>query len=191
MIIGDKNTFALESNINEALNEKSLIGIGYFVIYIDNERYGVFEDDATALACSYDEVLNRVQRRGMHISPFSMNSSAINIAKAVYTSLYSEPQSDYFGIPHESFLDIVYSNHLVWAPDGDEAFDDGSYILQFDIDNEVRLIGFKSSENGLIKVKDIILESKRFYSILEKWLEEFNTERTKKLKTNKSKRLKN
>ena len=37
----------------------------------------------------------------------------------------------------------------MWAPDGDEPFDDASYVLQFDVKDRVRLIAFKSSEGYL------------------------------------------
>jgi hypothetical protein len=43
--------------------------------------------------------------------------------------------------------DMIYSRHILWAPDGDAAFDDGSYILQFDVDERVRLIAFKGRQD--------------------------------------------
>ncbi len=44
---------------------------------------------------------------------------------------------------------MVWDSKLMWAPDGDEAFDDGSYVLQIDSGSLVRLIGFKGTSGGL------------------------------------------
>jgi hypothetical protein len=68
---------------------------------------------------------------------------------------------------------------LVWAPDGDEAFDDGSYVLQFDVENRVRLIGFKSDDTDRYDpatLKDIWLSSDDFYSVLSRWRDAFEAE---------------
>jgi hypothetical protein len=45
------------------------------------------------------------------------------------------------------FTKTLHSNSLVWAPDGDEAFDDSSNVLQFDIADPVRLIAFKRPDS--------------------------------------------
>jgi hypothetical protein len=44
-------------------------GLGYFVINILGQSYGIKEEDATALACSYEEVLRRIHDRGKHTLP--------------------------------------------------------------------------------------------------------------------------
>ena len=48
---------------------------------------------------------------------------------------------------------------LVSAPDGDEAFDDGSYVLQFDVGDRVRLIAFKRPDQlvDLASVRAVFL----------------------------------
>ena len=38
---------------------------------------------------------------------------------------------------------------IVWAPDGDEAFDDGSYVLQVESGDQVRLIAFVGTPDFL------------------------------------------
>ncbi len=70
-----------------------------------------------------------------------------------------------------SFSDLAYSNDLLWAPDGDETFDDGSYILQFDLGDRVRLIAFKRSENGLhdpFTLRDVWISAEGYSRVLER-----------------------
>jgi hypothetical protein len=113
MIVGDTGTFAIESGMLQSYSRPSLRALGLFVIHVGGLRYGVSESAATLMANSFEEVRNRIARRGLHAAPFS-----------------DEPD-------------------LCWASDGDEAFDDGSYILPFDLRERVRLIAFKCGENGL------------------------------------------
>jgi len=68
----------------------------------------------------------------------------------------------------------------VWAPDGDKAFDDWSHVLQFDVGERVRLIAFKSSEQGYHHAPDTLadawLEAEEFYRVLEEWRSAFVAE---------------
>ncbi|HEV3416160.1 MAG TPA: hypothetical protein VG056_05085, partial [Pirellulales bacterium] len=71
------------------------------------------------------------------------------------------------------------SNRIVWAPDGDEAFDDGSYVLQFDVRDDVRLIAFKSGgsdRHDPTALSDVRLPTDDFYLILQRWHDAFEAE---------------
>ena len=68
MITGNINTFAIESIITQAYERLSFRALGCFVIHIEGLRYGVYETDASMLACSYDEVKRRLADRGSHIA---------------------------------------------------------------------------------------------------------------------------
>jgi len=178
MIIGDPLVFAIESNITEAYQNPSLRGLGNFVIYIKNKRYGVFTPDATALGCSFDAVLNRIVNRGKHIASFSMEADPEKIANFVINALYNEnPEGKYyFGLSFKKLANVIYENNLLWAPDGDEAFDDGSFILQFDVGSMVRLIGFKFNDNYICdstSLSDLWIASDEFYNTLQVWHEKF------------------
>ena len=76
------------------------------------------------------------------------------------------------------FTKTLYSKSLVWAPDGDEAFDDGSYVLQFDVGDRVRLIAFKRPESLVdpTSVREVWLSSDTFYSTLREWRNTFLAE---------------
>lgn len=178
MIIGNKSKFAIESIITEAYERLSFRALGYFVIYVDNIKYGVDRPDASLLACSFDEVENRLLKRGLHTAPFSTELSANKIADAVCKSIYSEEQENeyFFEIPRDNFYDIIVANKLIWVPDGDEAFDDGSHILHFDVENKVRLVGFKRYGNDISNLTDIWLNADEFYTILQLWLDTFKSE---------------
>jgi len=71
------------------------------------------------------------------------------------------------------------SGHLLWIPDGDEAFDDGSHVLQFDLNDRVRLVGFKRQEEELYdrnSLVDLWLPSDAFYGTLTSWNSAFDRE---------------
>lgn len=180
MIIGNTSEFAIESQITQAYERLSFRALGFFVIYVGGRCYGRRSADSTMLACSYDEVERRIANRGAHIAPFASNPDAGKIARAFRDALYGEmPQPSYFGIPLGKFRDTLHSNRIMWAPDGDQAFDDGSYVLQFDLQNRVRLIAFKStlgSENAPQALTEIFLSDERFYGVLKEWHDSFETE---------------
>jgi hypothetical protein len=181
MIIGDESSFAIESTITHAYAQLSLRALGFFVIHIGGRCYGVRSPDATMLACSLGEVEDRIARRGKHTAPFAAGETAGEIADAYRDAIYApEPGSQtYFGIPRSEFRRIIHSNHLIWAPDGDEAFDDGSHVLHFDVGHRVRLIGFKCIEgyhHDPSTLSDKWLDADVFYGTLDRWRNAFAAE---------------
>jgi hypothetical protein len=180
VIIGDPSVFAIESGITSAYERLSFRALGFFVIHVGDRRYGVYAPQSTMLACSFDEVERRIADRGGHTAPFSAEFDAGKIAHAFRNAMYSgEPDKIFFGIPLPEFRELLFSNHLVWAPDGDQAFDDGSYVLQFDVKERVRLIAFKMSEDYLHDRNarsDVWLKADTFYDVLERWHNAFESE---------------
>ena len=200
MLVGDPSKFAIESSISIAYEELGARALGFFVIHIGGRRYGVHEPDASWLACSFDEVERRLAERGTHTAPFSSEPDAGKIADAQYDARYAPDQEDewFFGIPHSEFNDSFYSKNLAWSP-GDEEFDDESSVFHFDIEDRVRLIGFRlkrceedyphdlkipSSYKGEFHryqhdpetLSDIWLEAEKFYKVLADWRNAFEAE---------------
>lgn len=186
MIIGNDSIFAIESYVKQAYERLSFRALGFFVIYVGGHCYGVREPDATFLACSFNEVVNRISRRGRHIAPFINERNAGKIVEAVRNAKYAPhmEHATFFGIPEPEFRDIINSNQLEWVPDGDSAFDDSSSILHFDVDDRVRLIAFKATSSGGNghyapgSLKDQWLDADEFYSILQRWRDAFEAEWT-------------
>lgn len=173
MIVGNLSNFAIESAITEAYERRSLRALGFFAVYVSGRCYGKRLPDSTMLACSFDEAERRIAERGGHTAPFATELDGGKIADAFRSAFYGEKQREtYFGIPESEFSDVISSNRIVWAPDGDEAFDDGSYILQFDIQDQVRLIAFKSGQDSLYDpatLTDAWLAADQFYDVLQRW----------------------
>ncbi len=175
MTVGDPSVFAIESGITKAYERLTFRALGFFVIHVAGRRYGVYAPAATMLACSFDEVGRRVGRRGKHIVPFPADSDAGEIADAFRSAVYGEePDARYLGIPTDEFRRLFYpeSSSLMWAPDGDEAFDDGSFVLHFDVQDRVRLIAFRSSEDYLHNpgtLRDVWLPADEFYGVQNDW----------------------
>lgn len=175
MIIGSPDRFAIESTITQAFEQPSQLALGYFILHVAGQAYGVRAEDATLLACSFDEVRDRVVRRGAHSAPGIQTLDATSIAdRFIRSYLRGEIDGDEtFGEPQ---LQVLFQSHVKWAPDGDEAFDDGSYVFQFDIDDQTRLVAFRNEEHGVEDVSEIWLPADEFYSILSRWLAAFEDE---------------
>ena len=181
MIIGDPAVFAIESGITEAYLRPSLMALGYFVIHVSGKRFGVKRPDATLLACSFDEVGKRIAERGSHTAPFPFDMNAAKIANAFIRAGYAihDESEHFFEMPSPQFRNAITTRNLEWAPDGDTAFDDGSYVLQFDNEDTVRLIAYVSTPNYLHDpetLRDVSLNSEDFYEILQNWRDLFENE---------------
>jgi hypothetical protein len=110
-----------------------------------------------------------------------MEADAGSVASAFRRAAYGEREEDglFFGMGAAQFRDAIYSNHLVWAPDGDEAFDDGSYVLQVESQDQVRLIAFLGTPDFLYdpnSLRDLRLSGDEFYTVLRDWHDGFNDE---------------
>ena len=152
MLIGDPATFAIESAIAEAYERLSFRALGYFVVHIHGVAFGVREPHATMLACARDRVEQRLRFRGNHRLVLPMEVDAVALASAVEVALFGSEGDDWRGLGY-SALDLrerLSDCEIVWAPGGDEEWDDGSRIVQLDVDQQVRLIGFKSPE-GVVR----------------------------------------
>lgn len=173
---GYKYILAIESSITCAYKQESLLALGYFLIHVGGEQFGVKSSDATLLASSFNAVQMRIAHKGAHRAPQLAAASADEISRSVMQALYwrNPGTRRYFGMPHERYANSLHHNNLIWAPDGDAAFDDGSHIIQFDLDDQVRIIAFKSTKEDRIDLSvDMIVPSKYFYGTLSAWVDAF------------------
>jgi hypothetical protein len=200
MLIGDPAVFAIESQISIAYENLSFRALGFFALHIGGCCYGVREPDATMLACPFGEVGRRLSQRGSYTAPFATEPDAGGIADALYDAAHAPDQETelFFGIPQSEFTRYFWTDKCDWNP-GDEAFDDGSGVLQFDVANGVRLIGYrlKRSEQDYphdpaiqsayawefhryqhdpATLSDVWLDSDTFYEILRRWRDAFERE---------------
>jgi hypothetical protein len=180
-VVGDTSEFAVEWGLSEAFAQPGQWAIGYFVIYIKGKCFGVKTADATLLGCSFDELGDRLKRRGAHVAAISAYESS-ELVRVVKSIIYLETHtsSRFFGLSVEDWMAVLYEKYVLWAPDGDEAFDDGSHILHFDIDDHVRLIGFvnmETIEQTLQTIEDVTVEAQNFYSVLEQCIDSISQAR--------------
>lgn len=195
MIIGQTSFFAIESEINVAFPRRSLQGLGYFRIHVGGIAYGVKAPDATMLANSFDEVNTRVAARGSHQAHFGAHADAGELADTIAASIYGPEVSNTLAKewPEERMMDALTAGRIVWAPDGDEAFDDSSLVVHFDIGDRVRIVGFKRDDDHTHHVpaslRDVSMQADSFYGILQHWSEAFTSERDLKLKDPDNARL--
>jgi hypothetical protein len=107
-----------------------------------------------------------------------MNASAANIAYSFRRAIYSESEGGelFFEMSVRQFTDAVSSNRLEWTAYCDEAFDDSSYLLQFEEENQVRLVAFTGTPDfqyDPASLRDVYLSQDKFYGILQEWHDRF------------------
>ncbi|MBH0239763.1 Imm42 family immunity protein [Methylobrevis albus] len=177
MLVGDVSILAIESAITRAVPNRSQLALGYFVLHVGGKVYGVRALDATMLGCSFQEVENRLRRRGTHVLPALADVDAALVADAYLGAMYrNTPRTGYCGLSRPAVIDAIHSSAVVWAPDGDEAFDDGSHVLQFDVGDRVRLVAFVNTQTRdqmVETIREVWLDAVSFYSILLNWSNEF------------------
>jgi len=181
LLVGDPNIFALESAISEAYGSTGQMALGFFVIYVGGRRYGHREPDSTLIGPSFNGLRRKIADRGNHKSPFPSDADAAQIATAVSRANSLDDMDDLhlYGIPWLQIFKILYSNGCVLAPDNEQGFDDGSYVLQFDDGPTVRLIAFQITAHYQVEggsLRDIRLPKDEFYRILEEWCTRFEQE---------------
>ncbi|MGB9415176.1 MAG: Imm42 family immunity protein, partial [Acidobacteriaceae bacterium] len=183
LIVGDPTTFAIESEIAEAYERLGLRALGFFVIHLMGRSYGVTDPVATMLAKSFDTVGERIAKRGRHNPPFPPNADAGEIVTAVSRAIYTDcdERELFFGQSVRGFVNAIQVGRLIWAPDGDEAFDDSSHLLQYDVGDWVRLIAFRRARDPLYdpeSVRETWLTAEVFYGVLQNWYDRFLDEWT-------------
>ena len=125
-----------------------------------------------------------IANRGNHATPFASAPNAGDIVDAIGKAIYApDPGAEqFFGIPLQEFKGFVYSSDCLLHWGCDEAFDDGSSILHFDVGNRVRLIADKPPRNhsNLLHdpetLRDVWLDADEFYGVLERWKNSFEAE---------------
>ncbi|HKN20506.1 MAG TPA: Imm42 family immunity protein [Terracidiphilus sp.] len=181
MMIGNPDAFAIESSIFEAYDSPGQMALGFFVFYVGGRRYGYREPDSTLIGTSFNGVRRRIADRGNHKSPLPSEADAAEIAAAVSheNSLDDMDDMRLYGIPWLQFFSALYSSGCVLAPDNEQGFDDGSYVLQFDEGDTVRLIAFHVTANYQFEagsLRDVRLPQEDFYGILQEWHTHFEFE---------------
>lgn len=181
LLIGNQSVFAIESCISQAYKRLSFISLGFFIIYVNGMKYGVREKHATLLACSLNSVRRRVAERGNHVVSFGAKFEPQEIAEAYAKATYSTTplEATFLGMSMREFKDEELKARILWAPDGDAAFDDGSHVLQFDCGEMVRLIAFRNDDDITSfreTIREAWLSADEYYGILDEWQRKFTIE---------------
>lgn len=174
--------FSIECEIAKFYERESFRALGFFQIHIQGIQYGCRAPDASMLACTYDSVIERLENRGAHIADFARSFSGSDIARAVVWARYgAEDEKRIWGFSQDELGAILCEKKLIWAPDGDQAFDDGGFVLHIDLVDQVRLIGFNwpgsQAVSRVSAITDLTIEADVFYSTLWAWVEWFDRER--------------
>lgn len=181
MVVGNPSVLAIESSITQPYERLSQRALGFFVIHVGGKSYGVRSPEATLLACSFDAVRRRIAQRGKHCVLFGSEPDAAKVVDAVRAAMYDEDRQgeSFFGMSADALRDALASHEIVWAPDGDAAFDDGGHLLQFDQGDEVRLIAFKNTgheDDVASTLAEVWMNTDEFYGLLDKWQSKFEAE---------------
>ncbi|MBK8913135.1 MAG: hypothetical protein IPM64_00795 [Phycisphaerales bacterium] len=178
IVSGDRETFAIECTLTYAYERLGARALGMFVVHVGGLCFGVREPLATLLACAFDEVERRLATRGTHLADLSEHPDAAEIAAAFRGACYDMAPADaYLGVPTQRIHESFHSGRIAYLSTvSDEAFDDGSYVLQFDVRDQVRVIAFRLNSEGRIAaetVRDVWLDADTFYGVLQQWRDSF------------------
>jgi hypothetical protein len=172
MIIGDTQRFAIESTIEEAFYERSILFNGYLFIHLNGRRYGSGYLSAASGFCG--EVEESLRWRGRHTLSMSRRCTSQRIAELVYSAVYRD-EHQFRGLAEErsSVRSEHYENKLSLAASDIEAWDDGTFVLQIDEDDSVRVIAFMSCDEDAGQLIDCVeerrLSAAEYYGVLEAW----------------------
>lgn len=181
MVVGDPSVLAIESSITQPYERLGQRALGFFVIHVGGKSYGVRSPEATLLACSFDAVRRRIAQQGKHCVLFGSEPDVAKVVDAVRAAMYDEDRQgeSFFGMSADALRDALASHEIVWAPDGDAAFDDGGHVLQFDQGDKVRLIAFKNTshqDDVGSTLAEAWMNADEFYGLLDKWQSRFEAE---------------
>lgn len=157
------------------------MSVGKFVIYLGGRKFGIDTPDATVLGCTYDSAIKRLRHRGGHVyenEPGFGTEDFLAKYQAVEFGIgrawpYPEDASD------RAFRNALHDRNLILAPDGEEAFDDGSNILQIDTAEGVEVLGFLNEEKPSLVAASLVhlkMDAESFYLPLRDWTNWFEVE---------------
>jgi Immunity protein 42 len=178
LLVGDVSRFVIETAIKESYDSESQMALGSFVVHVAGKSYGVSAADATLLAVPFCSIRRRIAMRGQHCAPFSKFRDATALVEALVSAVYREtrPHEMAFELSMIEIAKILDDNFIDWGPDGDESFDDGSHIYQFDVGDSVRIEACKNRNDDDLCLSEIWLPSDEFYGILDNWQRQFDLE---------------
>ncbi len=105
---------------------------------------------------------------------------AADVADALVWAIHApEEPGTHLGASQSALDGILHRHHLIWAPDGDAAFDDGDHVVQFDAGDRVRLIAFPTTRDfrhDPATLAEQWLPAEEFYAVLEEWRRAFLSE---------------
>ena len=171
MIIGNPYNFAIESEIVKAYSHPGFLGLGYFIVHVKNQTYGIRDDEATLLAGALGSMQEHLEWRGKHIAEFAGRLDSVLLSNLIYGSIYRDAEEVGwpYPLPQDEIEKTVIKNNLL-EKCFDQAFDDGSYLSIIDNEESTRVLAFRStSEYDVCDVSEAIIASDEFYSILESW----------------------
>lgn len=180
MLFGNKEKFAIEFEVKEIYHDKRFIGDGFFVVYIDGFMYGRKEDDATSFGAirgtlreSHDSFFH-LKNPFFHYKDFETCDKYYDCSYRLVNRYTEDNLKDFrdvykIGYEHNGERFIVS-----WAQ-MEEAFDDGSFVLQLNEGDSVRLLGFKTSDDETYNIENVhgaIIQKEKFSSIIQEVIQE-------------------
>ena len=96
MIVGDPSRFAIESSITEFCGSPSQIALGFFVIHVQGQSYGIRDPKATMLGLPLQTVSEFIAQTGTHRFPIGGEPDAILWPNSMLASVYSDRQPELF-----------------------------------------------------------------------------------------------
>jgi hypothetical protein len=190
MLVGNKNTFALEFEFDEFF-DNDFIAFGTYRLYINGFCYGEKSPEHSwfgGVVYGFKKILKERKDFNNFFELYSNEEIAENYWQYFYNEFINERKSKQFlGIIGDDFGKLFFD-----LRDYAEAhFDDSSFVLMFRNFEEVKLIGFQvpkiaENEKGVFEnINSITIPRKSFDCLINNALDFILSERDKAVKKEK------
>ena len=178
MIVGDRSRFAVEIELHPDSPKSISTGFGLYRFWIADQPYGRSAPDASCLAASCDALRERLGQRGHHDATGMPTGNPLGILERAYWLIYRVTDV-HIASRQASAQEVAQARRLMMAPDGDEAFDDGSFVVQWDdrgvVGLAAGLVGEGDGPMIVDPVRSIRLGTVDFYDVVAGAVNFFDT----------------
>ncbi|MCA9290144.1 MAG: hypothetical protein KDA25_03385 [Phycisphaerales bacterium] len=166
-LFGDQQRFAVEVRYGSDSARDIGSAFGRFRLWIRGQSFGCPGDSSSCFAPSGESLRQRWRQRGQHHADWVDRERPLAALREVHELVYLLTDDDLAerGLQPNRVAEAV---NLMMAPDGSEAFDDGSLVIQWDTDDQVIVAGTIVTDEGVDdSIALIALANNEFYGIIQ------------------------
>lgn len=173
---GDVRTFAIDTALHPECLRTHQEAFGRHQLWVGGQVYGRHDEDASCLAATFDNTVRIFQERGSFELPGPISPiEALELAhKVIFLG------DELLPMHLRPFINSCgYWSRRLLAPDGEEAFDDGAFVMPIEHRGDVIIAAAFSNAHGLIgPISEARMIADDFYQVLGGWINWYRTQMT-------------